>query len=683
MGGAPRPDLNIVFDQVAYHPPSHSLVYFTGGLTAAYDIEDRRWSDLGPRHSPPPVLGGSLAYDPLNSEILLYGGGHVAEQGPQATVVGFTGCWSFSFKDFDWHKLDLVQQPPPRMNSRMVYDQKNQVMVIFGGDAQSHYLADTWLYDVKTRKWRESSATTGPSARAGHFTVYDPQTGWVIIGGGYNRSDLTDMWAFDAGRDTWQKLRGKVPTGFYITGDIAADQRLILLVTNSKTPGDTTGCNELFPVRTTYGYRLDQSTAIVDDSSGRPLEAIPKKEKLKLPATSMQELEFQQSARLDSLPPNQWAFMENSAGIVASRTWGSATFDTDRGLILYWGGGHCGYGGNDVDAYDVTTGLWLNRDRAPEFPERLWNRGNGSRLGGVTFQGRPWVIHGRKIYAYDPVSHQMILVRPIRLTTGYDPEPLSDFPDRRVVFQDALVKPPSSYVRYATWSYDPESGTWTLLGSAPVGLDLLVTTPQGVMGIDTNWRTRLNDAGYNRPWDERMTPEQNHVYLLDVDSKSWTRMSQFQTSPQNLYEMTSLVYDSKRDQLILHGGGKRRDEVWSFDLAKRRWKNLEPRVTSPHELQPPVCSREAVYLPNEDVVLHYGRVSPNRMQAPVWVYTVAKNAWSKVDIPPLEGMRPYGHNRGLLYDPARDLIWLVVGTGGAEGKAYVYVMDYQSEKLRK
>src|SRR5262249_28545201 len=32
--GVPRPDLNIVFDQVAWHPEMKALMYFTGGLTA-------------------------------------------------------------------------------------------------------------------------------------------------------------------------------------------------------------------------------------------------------------------------------------------------------------------------------------------------------------------------------------------------------------------------------------------------------------------------------------------------------------------------------------------------------------------------------------------------------------------------------------------------------------------------
>jgi len=62
------------------------------------------------------------------------------------------------------------------MNTRMVCDSNNQVLVLFGGDGQSHYLTDTWLYDLRTRRWRRSEAPGGPPPRAGHFTVYDPQT---------------------------------------------------------------------------------------------------------------------------------------------------------------------------------------------------------------------------------------------------------------------------------------------------------------------------------------------------------------------------------------------------------------------------------------------------------------------------------------------------------------------------
>src|SRR5207249_11705748 len=50
------------------------------------------------------------------------------------------------------------------------------------------------------------------------------------------------------------------------------------------------------------------------------------------------------------------------------------------------------------------------------------------RSSDLTFQGKPWTVHGRKMYAYDPVSRQLIMVRPIRLTTGYDPKSLQLFP---------------------------------------------------------------------------------------------------------------------------------------------------------------------------------------------------------------------------------------------------------------
>src|SRR2546421_421357 len=156
--GAPRPDLNIVFDQVVYAPSMHSLVYFTGGLTAAYDPAARRWTDLAPPHSPPPVVGGSLAYDPLHDEIVLFGGGHVAEPGPEGTVEGYTGRWIYSPRANDWHELPRGQQPPPRMNTRIVTDTRHNMLVVFAGDGQSHYLADTWLFDLETRTWRASKA---------------------------------------------------------------------------------------------------------------------------------------------------------------------------------------------------------------------------------------------------------------------------------------------------------------------------------------------------------------------------------------------------------------------------------------------------------------------------------------------------------------------------------------------
>ena len=40
-------------------------------------------------------LGAHSAYDPVHSEIVLFGGGHVAEDGGDGRLTGYTGTWSF------------------------------------------------------------------------------------------------------------------------------------------------------------------------------------------------------------------------------------------------------------------------------------------------------------------------------------------------------------------------------------------------------------------------------------------------------------------------------------------------------------------------------------------------------------------------------------------------------------
>ncbi len=650
----PRPDLNIVFDQVTYRPADNSLYYFTGGLTATYDITRRRWRDLRPPHSPPPVLGGSLAYDALHDEIILFGGGHVAERTPDGSLRGYTGTWIYSVRQNDWRQLPLKVQPPPRMATRLVTDTRNQVLVVFGGDGQTHYLADTWIFDLKTRAWRETKATGGPAPRAGHFTVYDPETGLALIGGGYNRKDLADMWAYDAAADRWARIGGEAPTGFYLTADIAPEKQLLVLVTNTKKPGDRMTCNVLFPVRTTYAYRIAKEGLFISGEPTARQTAMPK-----LPPEAARP--GSPGPRLDGIPVNQWVLLSEPARAAPTRTWGSATFDIARGQILYWGGGHCGYEGSDVDAYDVATHTWIPEPAPPSYPERLWN--HGVRLAGVTFSGEPWTDHGRKIYAYDPVGDRMIMARSIRLTSGYEPAWLRSYPSKTNVAPDALVSQPSSYAKYVTWTYDLKAKQWAVLGPAPAGLDTLVTTPLGVMGVNVNWPGRLNDAGYQLPWSASKRPEDNAIFLLR--NSRWERLSTPGPSPQNLYELTTLAWDSKRNQVILHGAGEKRNELWTFDPKTRRWENRRPRVASGAE--PPACSREAVYLPGQDVLLTYG--------AGMWTYSPTANAWQKPGVP--DPPQRSGQNRAMVYDAKRNVILLVLGAGGDAGRASVWALRYR------
>jgi len=680
--GVFRPDLNIVYDQVTYDSKRDRMVYFSGGNTFFYEVSTRAWSDLPAEGGPPPVLGGSLCYDPVNDEVVLFGGGHVVEEGVEGHPVGHTGTWILDCDNGRWRQLEGALEPPPRMASRLVYDSRNEVMVLFGGDGQSHWLGDTWMYDPATRMWQASQAAAGPGARAGHFSVYDRLTGWVIVGGGhdgeYPEGDLTDMWAFDAGEDSWRPLKGDVPTGWYVTADVDPERSTIVLTTATESPEIQRGCDQIYPVRTTYAFKIDRE-GLVDGAAtvGSTEARVPKRSPADAAIGAEPDAyrEALQRSRLASMPGNEWTELVDPVRTAPVRTWGSCAFDSDKGRIVYWGGGHCGYGGNDTDFYDVGANAWRSAPTLPEYPERGWNQ--GVNLAGVTFRGAPWVRHGRKIYAYDPVSRLIVNTKVIFLTGGYEPEPLAGYPAVDDFVTDRGSTPSGKTV-WATWTSDPEKGTWNLLCSGAEGLDLLVSTPHGVMGVDHNWRLADIAARAGSTYGEGEAVKENAVYLLDVAGGEWRKLSTGEFGPQNLYEMTALVYDSRRDQLILHGGGPNRDEVWTFSVDDGAWRKMEPEGLAP------VCRREAIYLPEADVMLTFGTPVGNDGEPGAYAYEVAANRWTRVTIAPPRGRdmgEVVGQNRAMTYDAERDLVLMVLGgKGGDRGEAVVYGMRYETER---
>jgi hypothetical protein len=376
------------------------------------------------------------------------------------------------------------------------------------------------------------------------------------------------------------------------------------------------------------------------------------------------------------MPDNQWVLLSDPGRSAPLRSWGSCSFDTKRGWIIYWGGGHCGYGGNDYDFYDVEENTWISRPVTPEYPERAWDK--GINPAGVTFAGGPWMRHGRKVYAYDPVSDKVVNMKRVSLTAGYEPEVLSEYPPQSPDFGEGENFTRSGYSKWVTWVLDPEQADWQLLCPAAPGLDLTVTTPRGVMAVDHNWGAL--DPG-NRMTDipfEDLPQKENAVYLLDVRGKQWSKLSKEGPWPQNLYEMTALVFDSRRNQLILHGGGPERTQLWSFGLRQGRWQKLEPSLKGG---PPPVCRREGVYIPSQDAYFTCGYPFGDSDKGSVYVYRIGENAWYRVEIPLPEGVSQAiltGQNRALTYDPERDLVLMVLGErrGSDVGAVRVYALRY-------
>src|SRR5262249_26104535 len=110
--GNVRPNLSTYrgvyyYNQYAYDSDTKRVYFHARGHTFSYDPAERAWKDLAPDTSPtrgkdrPPLLWGSMCYDPVNKKVLLFGGGNVlAERGDP-------GTWTYDPESNTWRQLQF------------------------------------------------------------------------------------------------------------------------------------------------------------------------------------------------------------------------------------------------------------------------------------------------------------------------------------------------------------------------------------------------------------------------------------------------------------------------------------------------------------------------------------------------------------------------------------------------
>jgi hypothetical protein len=161
-----------------------------------------------------------------------------------------------------WTKAASAEpSPSPRSGQALVYDEFGGRVIMFGGlyvaspEGEASYLDDTWAYDPSAGTWTElQPAGATPPARFGHAMVYDPDTGTVLMFGGYNKATeagesgagLNDLWEYDPAAGTWTELlpQGDGPPGWVHQVMVYASRNkgLLLLGTRKEpaTGGETT-----------------------------------------------------------------------------------------------------------------------------------------------------------------------------------------------------------------------------------------------------------------------------------------------------------------------------------------------------------------------------------------------------------------------------------------------------------
>ncbi len=193
---------------LAYDPAIQGDVLF-GGLGTQSSLENtdtwtfvnRTWSVV--KFSPDALLpgerwGASMAYDPLDDELVLFGGYDNQTRQP------YPDTWTY--QNGVWSELPPGESPPARYGASMVWDSEANSILLFGGFGQNDVLLnDTWYFSGEG--WSPASTPTAPSPRAFAAMSDDPSSNEVVLFGGCDdvtvalgcTRALQDTWSFTDG----------------------------------------------------------------------------------------------------------------------------------------------------------------------------------------------------------------------------------------------------------------------------------------------------------------------------------------------------------------------------------------------------------------------------------------------------------------------------------------------------
>lgn len=618
-----------------YDPDSKSFVLYARGKTFRYEPMDRKWTDLAPKTDPEKELGGvllwsSMCYDAHNKRFLLFGGGNIQ------TERGDPGTWSYSPADNTWTQLKLDVQPPPRANSRLVYDPVAKKVVLFGGDQLDQLLADTWTFDVVAQKWEQKRPAVGPAPRAGHSLLWLPKAKKILLLGGYGYTSAVgyveslyrrlplEAWVYDTAADKWnlvQHFVGKdVPEGpanFFLSAAVDEDDNVMVVGTNGtwicrvdagKLDADGTVKHGVVP------GAVGRRTGPHDPAWLK--EGVPAAEPAKV------------AAELKDLSANKWVQRPTPKLPRPNMDWGSAIFAPEHDLIMRFSGGHSAYSGTAPQVYDVKSDRF-SMPFTPEYPiEYVYS--NDQVHGEWSFKGNPWMTgHTYK-------------------STGYDPN------------LKCLVFAPHEY----NYFFDPQTGKWTRGNERnPYRPNFYVVTLCATPHGAVVWADKLGNG--------------DGLWRLDASSRAWKPLPLKGVLPAKSPDQHGMAYDSKRDRLLFFSNADmKRGDVASYDFktGEAKWLNAGGKEKAA------VHSRETIYLPELDAVLIGAKVNVDGKQ--LWaLYDCAKNAWFGLE---LSGVEPidrgtFNNSMGLMYDPNRKLVWAV----GQNSNVHVLRLDGKSAKVRE
>lgn len=170
------------------------------GDTWVFDLTNNSWKEMKPENNPSPRHTHTMAYDPDNQKVILFG--------ENSRGVQQRDMWTYDYQNNQWEQIIPDLNPPSKSIHTMSFDSDNRKIILFGGYGPHDSITDdTWAYDIKNNTWEEMSPMSKPDTRYGHTMVYDANNKkTVLFGGSNNDGPMDDTWVYDLPSDNWIKM---------------------------------------------------------------------------------------------------------------------------------------------------------------------------------------------------------------------------------------------------------------------------------------------------------------------------------------------------------------------------------------------------------------------------------------------------------------------------------------------
>ncbi len=528
--------------------------------------------------------------------------------------------------DLAEHVLDA--EPCGRAGSQMAYDASQKKIVLFGGNRLDVHLADTWVYDCKSRTWEQRFPDISPRPGTNRLLGYLPKAKRIVLAGGVP----FEIWVYDTSKNIWKLLqhlpRSKKRMRYHEQpycdgaprggiGAVGSDDVLVWTGTDYVKPGTT-------QPRVTWACRIDPSAPDAGSaehgvSAGTVSVVWPEiapevyDREIKPDAAKVAEL-------LKSMPANKWNLLPSPAKCTSPRGWGTVPYDPSRHQFVYWGGGHSTYKWSDTAHYSLRTATWSTGYRAEE-PLRGCFTVDAIRF----FSGRPQIpCHVWEGAAFDP-------------------------PSGKVVF-----------LTHYSWTYDPAKRDWDL----PPARTPFVANPLRT-GMTATPRGAVALTG-------------GSLYLYEDQSRSWKALPG-KGLPYGSGDGSGICYDSKRDCIWV--GNSKKAALFRCDMKAGEVEQVPTNLA-------PGFVREVEYVPELDMLLSMNRKETPGGKVVNLAFDIENRQWVGLDLEFGDG-KPHKPNhywyysRALAYDAELKLALFFDRAGSIASPGSIWVLRLEKDGLRR